>query len=111
MQSQIRDERSVESRLARELRLLDQQDSGSREQRFREALESLLKEYGFSPAEAADILFPEGPPVTPSPRRPLMTFRNPHTREVVRTRSYNHATLRDWRRRHGRLTVQLWQVR
>jgi len=111
MRSQIQAPQSVENQLARELRSLEDHDAGARERRFRLTLEGLLDQYGFSPAEAADILFPQGLPAAVPPRRPPIAFRNPHTGEEVRTRSFNHATLRDWRRRHGRLTVQLWQAR
>lgn len=111
MQSRHEELQSVENQLARELRRLDDGQSGACETRFREELRSLLDQYGFSAAQAADILFPEAPNTAGSRQRRAMVFRNPYTREVVRTRSYNHATLKDWRRRHGRLTVQLWQVR
>lgn len=111
MQSHALQEQLFEHQLGEQLRGLEERKTRDRNQAFQEALQALLEEYGFSAADAADILFPRGMEKGTGQIRPLMVFRNPYTREEVRTRSFNHATLNDWRRRHGKLTVQLWQLR
>lgn len=111
MQSHALQEQMFEHQLGEQLRQLDERKTRDQNQEFQEALKALLEQYGFSAADAAHILFPQGLETSTGPSRPLMVFRNPYTREEVRTRSFNHARLNDWRRRHGRLTVQLWQVR
>nr|WP_243864896.1 histone-like nucleoid-structuring protein, MvaT/MvaU family [Halospina denitrificans] len=42
-------------------------------------------------------------------KRPLKTYRNPHTGEVVQTRGGNHKTLNAWRKQHGKEEVARWQ--
>lgn len=111
MQSHALQEQLFEHQLGEQLRRLEESRTRDRNHEFEEALKALLGEYGFSAADAADILYPRGFERDTGQSRPLMVFRNPYTREEVRTRSFNHATLNDWRRRHGKLTVQLWQVR
>jgi hypothetical protein len=43
------------------------------------------------------------------PKRPMKTYKNPHTGEVVKTRGGNHKTLNEWRKQHGKEAVQSWQ--
>ena len=42
------------------------------------------------------------------PKRPLKTYRNPHTGEVVQTRGGNQKTLKAWRDRYGKEEVENW---
>jgi len=42
-------------------------------------------------------------------KRPMKTYKNPHTGEVVQTRGGNHKTLNEWRKKHGKEAVQGWQ--
>ena len=42
-------------------------------------------------------------------KRPLKTYRNPHTDEVVQTRGGNHKTLNAWRKQYGKEEVARWQ--
>lgn len=42
-------------------------------------------------------------------KRPLKTYRNPHTGEVVQTRGGNHKTLNAWRKQYGKEEVARWQ--
>ena len=41
--------------------------------------------------------------------RPLKTYRNPHTGEVVLTRGGNHKVLKVWREEYGKQAVDSWQ--
>src|SRR5690554_6263374 len=42
-------------------------------------------------------------------KRPLKTYKNPHTGEVVKTRGGNHKTLNEWRDKYGKEAVKSWQ--
>jgi nucleoid DNA-binding protein len=42
-------------------------------------------------------------------KRPMKTYRNPHTGEVVETRGGNHKTLNAWRKQYGKEEVARWQ--
>ena len=122
-------DQSLEHLLARELRALDEQTAHDRDAEFHSALEQLLADFELNATDAARILLSdsvntEDPSagVTESPkdsaqqrRRKTTTrpkvYRNPYTREVLKTGSFNHHTLNEWRKRHGRLTVQTWRIK
>lgn len=111
-------EKSIEHLLARELRALETQSEQDRDAEFRFAIEDLLNQLDLSAAEAARVLLvgrPEKPPEPrvskPQSKSRLKVFRNPYTRETLKTHSFDHETLDEWRKRHGRLTVQTWQIR
>lgn len=112
----ITKEKSLEHLLARELRALDTQSQQEKDAEFKQALESLIEQYDLSASTAVDILRAdrpeELPPVrTPRERAPLKVFRNPYTRETLKTHSFSHHTLEEWRKRHGSVTVQTWRVK
>jgi hypothetical protein len=109
-------EKSLEHLLARELRALDDQSAQDRDTEFHLAIEQLLTQFGMSAADAAQILLADQPQEQAdrhhkSTIAALKVFRNPYTRETLKTRSFNHQTLKEWRRRHGRLTVQTWRIK
>lgn len=110
-------EKSLEHLLARELRALDIQSERDRNAEFHLEVERLLSQFGFSARDAAQILLADRPPQEDPSQRPgratasLKVFRNPYTRETLKTRSFNHHTLNEWRKRHGRLTVQTWRIK
>lgn len=107
-------EKSLEHMLARELRALDEQTEQDTETEFYLAIEQLLSAYGLSAQRAAEILavvHPDAGIDRSRPLTPLKVFRNPYTREVVKSRGFNHQTLNEWRKRHGRLTVQTWRIK
>ena len=111
MPDTVQNDKALEHLLARELQALESRPQQDRDAQFRDALECLLADYGISPREAMEILLPGQVPSKPEHHTKLKVFRNPYTKETVRTYGYNHATLNEWRRRHGRITVQTWQVR
>ena len=41
-------------------------------------------------------------------KRPLKTYLNPHTEELVKTRGGNHRTLNAWRDEYGKEEVDSW---
>lgn len=109
-------EKSLEHLLARELRALDIQSERDRNAEFHLEVERLLGQFGFSARDAVQILLADQPQDDPSQRSGRATasvkvFRNPYTRETLKTRSFNHHTLNEWRKRHGRLTVQTWRIK
>lgn len=112
-------EKSLENRLAQELRALDSQSLQARDLEFNQAVQKLLSHYSFSAATAAAILCatpaagnsPEAPVIAASERTALKVFRNPYTRETLKTHSFSHQTLDEWRRRHGSVIVQTWRIK
>lgn len=107
-------EKSLEHMLAKELRALDEQTEQDSETEFYLAVEQLLADTGLSAQQAARIVAATHPEVVADQNRstmPLKVFRNPYTREVVKSRGFNHHTLNEWRKRHGRLTVQTWRIK
>ncbi|TVP54100.1 MAG: H-NS histone, partial [Halomonadaceae bacterium] len=42
-------------------------------------------------------------------KRPMKTYRNPHTGETVQTRGGNHKVLNAWRKQYGSDEVAGWQ--
>lgn len=56
-------------------------------------------------------------PTTPAPAKktnrqskPLQTYQNPHTGEIVKTRGGNHKVLNAWRDKYGKDTVNGWKT-
>ncbi|HET8849568.1 MAG TPA: histone-like nucleoid-structuring protein, MvaT/MvaU family, partial [Marinobacter sp.] len=85
---------------------------------FEKKVRALMKEYDKSPKDVLQILATIDPSIggvkaeaaTGSrPKRPLKTYKNPHTGEVVKTRGGNHKTLNEWRDKYGKEAVQSWQ--
>ncbi|MBK8971663.1 MAG: DNA binding protein [Hahellaceae bacterium] len=42
--------------------------------------------------------------------RPLKTYKNPHTGEVVKTKGGNHKVLNAWRETYGKDVIDAWMV-
>ncbi|WP_166253947.1 histone-like nucleoid-structuring protein, MvaT/MvaU family [Marinobacter salicampi] len=105
-------------KLTEELRQLEQDNALKHELQFEEKVRALMKEYDKSPKDVLQVLGAIDPAVvggktdsgaTSRPKRPLKTYKNPNTGEVVQTRGGNHKTLNEWRQKHGKATVQSWQ--
>ena len=105
-------------KLSEELHQLEQDNALKQELKFEEEVRGLMKEYEKSPRDVLEILATIDPSLaggkvenspTGRPKRPLKTYKNPHTGEVVQTRGGNHKTLNEWRKKHGKETVQGWQ--
>ena len=105
-------------KLSEELRQLEQDNALKRELEFEEKVRDLMKQYNKSPKDVLQVLGAIDPSVAGGksdggasgrPKRPLKTYKNPNTGEVVKTRGGNHKTLNEWREKHGKETVQSWQ--
>ncbi len=80
---------------------------------FERELRQLMARYNANTNDVLNILRPShgsGGGKKPKQYRPwpLRTYRNPHTGEVVQTRSSNQAQIRAWRARWGDDVVNGW---
>lgn len=106
-------------KLSEELHQLEQDNALKQELKFEEEVRGLMKEHGKSPKDVLEILATIDPSLagggkvesspTGRPKRPLKTYKNPHTGEMVKTRGGNHKVLNEWRQQYGKETVQSWQ--
>ncbi|WP_152207586.1 histone-like nucleoid-structuring protein, MvaT/MvaU family [Marinobacter changyiensis] len=106
-------------KLTEELHQLEQDNSLKRELEFEEKVRKLMKEYDKSSKDVLQVLGAIDPSISGAkadstvgtrPKRPLKTYKNPNTGEIVKTRGGNHKTLNEWREKHGKETVQSWQL-
>ncbi|MBW0146818.1 histone-like nucleoid-structuring protein, MvaT/MvaU family [Marinobacter arenosus] len=105
-------------KLAAELEKLEEDQALKGELEFENKVRALMKEYDKSPKDVLQILSAIDPSVAGAkaesaagsrPKRPLKTYKNPHTGEIVKTRGGNHKTLNAWRDKYGKEAVQSWQ--
>jgi len=106
--------------LSKELKALEDNDGLKKEIKFKDEMLALLKKHDLAFEDAFKVLATEDPSLTTvaggrksnqhkGKPRPLQTFKNPHTGEVVETRGANHKTLKGWRAEHGADTVRQWR--
>lgn len=105
--------------LSEELAQLEQDQALKGELEFEKKVRDLMKEYKKAPKDVLQVLSAIDPTITGGKvtaatggnraRRPMKTYKNPHTGEVVQTRGGNHKTLNEWRKKHGKDAVQSWQ--
>ncbi|WP_203141766.1 histone-like nucleoid-structuring protein, MvaT/MvaU family [Marinobacter mangrovi] len=105
-------------KLADELKKLEEDNALKRELEFEEKIRALMKDYNKSAKDVLQVLGAIDPSVSGAkadaagssrPKRPLKTYKNPHSGEVVKTRGGNHKTLNEWREKYGKEAVQGWQ--
>ncbi|MDF0748972.1 H-NS histone family protein [Marinobacter sp. 71-i] len=105
-------------KLSEELAKLEQDQALKSELEFENKVRELMKKYDKSPKDVLQILGAIDPSISGAkadtatgsrPKRPMKTYKNPHTGEVVKTRGGNHKVLNEWRQKHGKETVQSWQ--
>jgi hypothetical protein len=102
-------------KLTEELRKLEQDNTLKHELEFEEKIRDLMDEYSKSPRDVMQVLGAIDPTISAAksdggrPKRPMKTYKNPNTGEVVETRGGNHKVLNEWREKHGKETVQSWQ--
>ncbi|MHC8370862.1 histone-like nucleoid-structuring protein, MvaT/MvaU family [Pseudomonas sp. MDT1-85] len=117
--SKLAEYRQLEKHLAEQLQTLEALKGDAalkKEIEFETKLRGLLDQYGFSLKHIINLLDPQstkrGPvsAATPGTRKPreLKTYKNPHTGEVVETKSGNHKTLKEWKTKHGSDVVESW---
>ncbi len=105
-------------KLSEELAQLEQDQSLKSELEFENKVRDLMKEHKKEPKDVLQILSAIDPTISGGKaaaaggtraKRPMKTYKNPHTGEVVQTRGGNHKTLNEWRKKHGKEAVQSWQ--
>ena len=105
-------------KLSEELAQLEQDQALKGELDFENKVRDLMKEYKKAPKDVLQILSAIDPTIGGGKataaggsraKRPMKTYKNPHTGEVVQTRGGNHKTLNEWRKKHGKEAVQSWQ--
>ena len=105
-------------KLSEELAQLEQDQALKGELEFENKVRDLMKEYKKEPKDVLQILSAIDPSISSGKasaaggvraKRPMKTYKNPHTGEVVQTRGGNHKTLNEWRKKHGKEAVQSWQ--
>ncbi|MFV8570556.1 histone-like nucleoid-structuring protein, MvaT/MvaU family [Marinobacter sp. SBS5] len=105
-------------KLAAELEQLENDQALKRELEFENKVRELMTEYDKSPKHVLQILAAIDPSIAGTKaetatgtraKRPMKTYKNPHTGEVVKTRGGNHKTLNEWREKYGKEAVQSWQ--
>lgn len=105
-------------KLSEELAQLEQDQALKGELEFENKVRDLMKEYEKAPKDVLQILSAIDPTIAGGKataagggraKRPMKTYKNPHTGEVVQTRGGNHKTLNEWRKKHGKEAVQSWQ--
>ncbi len=105
-------------KLASELEQLEKDQALKGQLEFERKIRGLMSEHGKSAKDVLQILTAIDPSLGSvaagstsgsRPKRPLKTYKNPHTGEVVETRGGNHKTLNAWRKQHGKEAVQSWQ--
>ena len=105
-------------KLSEELAKLEQDQALKGELEFENKVRDLMKQYKKTPKDVLQILSAIDPTISGGKatsgtgtraKRPMKTYKNPNTGEVVQTRGGNHKTLNEWRKKHGKETVQSWQ--
>ncbi|KAA8985115.1 histone-like nucleoid-structuring protein, MvaT/MvaU family [Halospina sp. K52047b] len=106
-----------------ELQKMEEDKELKKELDFKEELNQLMEKYGKSGKDMLEVLATLDSSVKNKleqgggsssgsdgrKKRPLKTYRNPHTGEVVQTRGGNHKTLNAWRKQYGKEEVARWQ--
>lgn len=107
--------------LQEELQKMESDKELKKELDFKDELGKLMDKYGKSGKDMLEVLAALDPSVKSKveqgngsandgrKKRPLKTYRNPHTGEVVQTRGGNHKTLNAWRQQYGKEEVARWQ--
>ena len=113
--------KEMAEKLQQELQEMENDKELKRELEFKEKLRDLMNEYDKSAKQMLEVLKAIDPSIQNRvesgsasgsdgrKKRPLKTYRNPHTGEVVQTRGGNQKTLNEWRKQYGRDEVARWQ--
>lgn len=105
-------------KLTDELSKLEQDQALQKELKFKEAVKSLLNDFEKSPRELLDVLTTidsslatySDTQAEKRTTRKMVTYKNPHTGEIVKTKGGNHKTLNQWRDEFGKDEVAGWKV-
>ncbi|MGG5276302.1 histone-like nucleoid-structuring protein, MvaT/MvaU family [Pseudomonas syringae pv. coryli] len=120
MSKLVTQHRAIEAQiksLQTELATIEQSPAYARELAFADALEGLMSEYSKSLRDVVAILDPEsfkseparaarGP--APGTARPRLTYKNPHTGEIIETASGNNKVLKSWKAQYPNENIKDW---
>ena len=113
--------KNMVNRLAEELQKLEENEDLKSEMEFKEKLNDLMATYDRKAKDVVNVLSVLDPSIAKAlgedteehgskgNTRPLQVYKNPHTGEVVETRSANQKTLKKWREQYGADTVRSWR--
>ena len=114
--------KQMAEQLQQEIQKMEEDKELRQELDFKEDLNQLMKKYDKSAKDMLEVLATMDSSVRNKidqggssgntdgrKKRPLKTYRNPHTGEVVQTRGGNHKTLNAWRKQYGKEEVARWQ--
>ena len=114
--------KQMAEQLQQEIQKMEEDKELRQELDFKEDLNQLMQKYDKSAKDMLEVLATMDPSVRNKveqgasgsnsdgrKKRPLKTYRNPHTGEVVQTRGGNHKTLNAWRKQYGKEEVARWQ--
>ncbi len=105
-------------KLSAELQQLEQDQALKHELAFDREVRDLMEKHNKTPKDVLQVLGAIDPSIvngkadtagSSRPKRPMKTYKNPHTGEMVQTRGGNHKTLNEWRDKYGKEAVQSWQ--
>ena len=98
--------------LSQQLKALESDEALQNLLQFKDKLEKLMTEFGMTQDDVISLWGNgDAKPRSNDKRRnkrPLKTYLNPHTEEVVKTRGGNHRTLNAWRDQYGKEEVDSW---
>jgi hypothetical protein len=101
--------------LQEEVAALEGSEDLKKEIAFKDALVELQNKFEKSNKDTLVILQQLDPsllsaqPTGTRKARPMLTYKNPHTGEVVKTKGGNHKTLKEWRDKYGKDAVDGWK--
>jgi hypothetical protein len=98
--------------LSKQVEALENDESLQSLLQFKDKLEKLMADFDMSQEDVISLWgVGEIKPKSHDKRRnkrPLKTYLNPHTEEIVKTRGGNHRTLNAWREQYGKEEVDSW---
>ena len=118
--SKYYEKQRLQEELSKELEELEKDKELKSELEFKDQLEDLMKKFGKSADQMLEVMAAIEPKIAKKigasssdgsgnrAKRPLKTYRNPNTGEVVQTRGGNQKTLKAWRDQYGKEKVESW---
>ena len=98
--------------ISRQLEVLESDEALQNLLQFKARLEELMTDFNMTQEDVINLWgVGEAKPKANDKRRnkrPLKTYMNPHSEEVVKTRGGNHRTLKSWREQYGKEEVDSW---
>lgn len=111
------DKKNLLQQLSDELEQLEQDSNLQQDLNFENKVRELMEEFDKDARDVVMIMSAIDPSIQLASTgggalkrapRATKTYTNPHTGEVVKTKGGNHKTLKAWRDKYGKETVQSW---